>query len=158
MQLFSFSAVLLSIHFMVKHAETLWVIMSNGLWNEPHLNPDSKGHYPQTLIPNLCLASGEGDIVHSTHGTRLRMVKVLLCPFACSVPTPSATLAGAGMNVSLKNSLWGWWELPQVPRRRQGEPPSGESHTSALSSRCPLKHRQRWSHPHLQGWLEGIRN
>lgn len=147
--------MLLSIHYMVKHVETLWVTMSNGLWNEIHLNPVTKCHYPQARIPNLCLASGKGRAVNLSHGMlRLSMVSVILCHFAAMPSLPPAT--PTGLNISPKNSLWGWWQLLHVLRRKCAV--LLERVIPVWCSLAILKHRRWWSHPHLWGRSEGRGN
>lgn len=131
---YSFSALLPSMHFMVKHAGTLWVIMSNGLWNETHLNPDTKCHYPQTLIPNSAWQVEKGESLTSAMACWGRSGSFCtLLPALPPFPRPIQLEwmsfwrihVGDDENISmvLERDKVGW--------------PSGDSPTSVISSSCP---------------------
>lgn len=148
--------MLLSIHYMVKHGETLWVTMSNGLCNETHLNLVTKCHYPQAPILNLCLASGKGELSSSA----------TVCwdclwsgAFCTHLPLRPRSPSHSDGNEYLSEEFT--LGLMTTPSRAQKEPRCAilpERVMPAWCSHAILSHRWWWRHPHLWGRSEGIGN
>lgn len=147
--------MLLSIHYMVKHGETLWVTMSNGLCNETHLNPVTKCHYPQAPIPNLCLASGKGELSSSATVCWDCLWSGAFCthlPLRPPLPQPLRR-----EQISLRRIHFGADDNSfTCPEGAEVCHPSRESHASMVFSRYP-ESQMMMAPPPFMGAIRGDR-